>query len=59
MACITRWRISVIAPARYLLICTPAGFGQRFGPDAKNTPPGPNTDVIVVGPRIADDEDAQ
>jgi mannose-6-phosphate isomerase-like protein (cupin superfamily) len=47
------------SPARYLLICTPAGFEQRFGPDAKNTPPGPNTDVIVVGPRIADNEDVQ
>ena len=40
------------APARYLLVCTPGGFEQKFGPDADNTPPDPNTDVIVVGPRI-------
>jgi hypothetical protein len=40
-------------PARYLLICTPGGFEQRFGPDADNTPPGPNTDVIVVGPPLS------
>jgi quercetin dioxygenase-like cupin family protein len=45
--------------ARYLLICTPGGFEQRFGPDAKNTPPGPNTDVIVVGPRIPETDAAQ
>jgi uncharacterized cupin superfamily protein len=38
--------------ARYLLVCTPGGFEQRFGPDADSTPPGPTTDVIVVGPRI-------
>ena len=38
--------------ARYLLVCTPGGFEQRFGPDADSTPSGPNTDVIVVGPRI-------
>jgi quercetin dioxygenase-like cupin family protein len=38
--------------ARYLLVCTPGGFEQRFGPDAGSTPSGPNTDVIVVGPRI-------
>jgi uncharacterized cupin superfamily protein len=38
--------------ARYLLICTPGGFEQRFGPDAASTPSGPNTDVVVVGPRI-------
>jgi quercetin dioxygenase-like cupin family protein len=39
-------------PARYLLVCTPGGFEQRFGPEAESTPPGPNTDVVVVGPRI-------
>jgi hypothetical protein len=33
-------------------VCTPGGFEQRFGPEADNTPSGPNTDVIVVGPRI-------
>jgi mannose-6-phosphate isomerase-like protein (cupin superfamily) len=38
--------------ARYLLVCTPGGFEQRFGPDAESTPSGPNTDVTVVGPRI-------
>ena len=38
--------------ARYLLVCTPGGFEQRFGPDADSTPSGPTTDVIVVGPRI-------
>jgi mannose-6-phosphate isomerase-like protein (cupin superfamily) len=38
--------------ARYLLVCTPGGFEQKFGPDAASTPPGPNTDVIVVGPKI-------
>jgi mannose-6-phosphate isomerase-like protein (cupin superfamily) len=42
------------APARYLLVCTPGGFEQKFGPDADSTPPGPNTDVIVVGPRISE-----
>jgi mannose-6-phosphate isomerase-like protein (cupin superfamily) len=42
------------APARYLLVCTPGSFEQKFGPDAGSTPPGPNTDVIVVGPRIPD-----
>jgi uncharacterized cupin superfamily protein len=40
------------APARYLLVCTPGGFEQKFGPDAGSTTPGPNTDVIVVGPGI-------
>jgi len=40
--------------ARYLLVCTPGGFEQKFGPDADSTPPGPNTDVIVVGPRISE-----
>lgn len=43
-----------VAPARYLLVCTPGGFEQKFGPDADLTPPGPNTDVIVVGPRISE-----
>src|SRR5215217_3916027 len=38
--------------ARYLLVCTPGGFEQRFGPEADSTPSGPATDVIVVGPRI-------
>jgi mannose-6-phosphate isomerase-like protein (cupin superfamily) len=38
--------------ARYLLVCTPGGFEQRFGPDADSTPSGPTTDIIVVGPRI-------
>jgi uncharacterized cupin superfamily protein len=38
--------------ARYLLVCTPGGFEQRFGPEADSTPSGPNTDVIMVGPRI-------
>jgi mannose-6-phosphate isomerase-like protein (cupin superfamily) len=38
--------------ARYLLVCTPGGFEQKFGPDADGMPPGPNTDVVVVGPRI-------
>ena len=38
--------------ARYLLVCTPGGFEQRFGPEANSTPSGPTTDVIVVGPRI-------
>ena len=42
------------APARYLLVCTPGGFEQKFGPDADTIPPGPNTDVIVVGPRISE-----
>ena len=42
--------------ARYLLVCTPGGFEQRFGPEAERTPSGPNTDVIVVGPRIAEME---
>jgi hypothetical protein len=40
--------------ARYLLVCTPGGFEQRFGPEADSTPSGPNTDVIVIGPRIPD-----
>jgi mannose-6-phosphate isomerase-like protein (cupin superfamily) len=40
------------SPARYLLMCTPGGFEQRFGPEADSTPSGPNTDVIAVGPRI-------
>jgi len=39
---------------RYLLVCTPGGFEQRFGPEAESAPSGPNTDVIVVGPRIAE-----
>jgi hypothetical protein len=38
--------------ARYLRVCTPGGFEQRFGPEADSTPSGPTTDVIVVGPRI-------
>jgi mannose-6-phosphate isomerase-like protein (cupin superfamily) len=38
--------------ARYLLVWTPGGFEQRFGPDADSTPSGPTTDVIVVDPRI-------
>jgi mannose-6-phosphate isomerase-like protein (cupin superfamily) len=38
--------------ARYLLVCTPGGFEQRFGPEAERTPSGPNTDIVVVGPRI-------
>ena len=38
--------------ARYLLVCVPGGFEQRFGPEAESTPSGPNTDVIMVGPRI-------
>jgi mannose-6-phosphate isomerase-like protein (cupin superfamily) len=38
--------------ARYLLVCTPGGFEQRFGPEADSTPSSPITDVIVVGPRI-------
>jgi len=42
------------SPARYLLVCTPGGFEQRFGPEAESAPSGPNTDVIVVGPRIAE-----
>jgi mannose-6-phosphate isomerase-like protein (cupin superfamily) len=42
------------APARYLLVCTPGGFEQKFGPDAESSPPGPNTDVILVGPRISE-----
>jgi mannose-6-phosphate isomerase-like protein (cupin superfamily) len=37
------------APARYLLLCTPAGFERRFEPDAT----GPAPETIVVGPRIA------
>lgn len=40
------------ASARYLLLCTPGGFEQKFGPDADSTPPGPNTDVTVTGQRI-------
>ena len=40
--------------ARYLLVCTPGGFEQKFGPDADSTPPGPNTDVVVVGARISE-----
>jgi uncharacterized cupin superfamily protein len=40
------------SPAKYLLVYTPGGFEQRFGPEADSTPSGPNTDVIVVGPRI-------
>lgn len=42
------------ATARYLLVCTPGGFEQKFGPDADSTPTGPNTDVIVVGPRLSE-----
>jgi mannose-6-phosphate isomerase-like protein (cupin superfamily) len=38
--------------ARYLLVCTPGGFEQRFGPEADSMPSGPATDVTVVGPRI-------
>jgi quercetin dioxygenase-like cupin family protein len=37
------------APARYLLLCTPAGFERRF--DAE--PAGPVPETIVVGPPIA------
>jgi mannose-6-phosphate isomerase-like protein (cupin superfamily) len=40
--------------ARYLLVCTPGGFEQRFGSDAASTPSGPNTDVVPVGPRISE-----
>jgi quercetin dioxygenase-like cupin family protein len=36
------------APARYALICTPAGFERRFEPE----PRGPVPEVFVVGPRI-------
>ena len=36
------------APARYALICTPAGFERRF--DAE--PSGPVPEVVVVGPPI-------
>jgi mannose-6-phosphate isomerase-like protein (cupin superfamily) len=43
--------------ARYLLVCTPGGFEQRFGPDAESTPSGPNTDVVVVGARIPEMDD--
>ena len=43
--------------ARYLLVCTPGGFEQRFGPDADSTPSGPNTDVVMVGPRIPEMDD--
>ena len=37
------------APARYLLLCTPAGFERRF--DAE--PAGPVPETTVVGPPIA------
>jgi hypothetical protein len=33
-------------------VCTPGRFDQRFGPEAESTPAGPNTDVMVLGPRI-------
>jgi Cupin domain len=42
--------------ARYLLVCTPGGFEQRFGPEPESTPSGPNTDIVVVGPRIPEME---
>jgi quercetin dioxygenase-like cupin family protein len=35
-------------PARYLLICTPAGFERRFDPNSD----GPSPDVTFVGRRI-------
>ena len=38
--------------ARYLLVCTPGGFEQKFGPDADTTPSNPNTEITIVGPRI-------
>jgi uncharacterized cupin superfamily protein len=38
--------------ARYLLVRTPGGFEQRFGPDADSTPSSPTPDIVVVGPRI-------
>jgi quercetin dioxygenase-like cupin family protein len=37
------------APARYLLLCTPAGFERRFDPE----PAGPVPETTVVGPPIA------
>jgi quercetin dioxygenase-like cupin family protein len=41
------------APARYLLVITPAGFERYFeGIAARGDPPGPVPETIVVGPRI-------
>jgi quercetin dioxygenase-like cupin family protein len=37
------------APARYLLLCTPAGFERRFDPEPAGTVP----ETTVVGPPIA------
>lgn len=36
------------APARYLLVCTPAGFERRFEADPATPPP----ETVVVGPAI-------
>lgn len=38
------------APARYLLLCTPAGFERRFEP---GTPDAAIPETIVVGPSIS------
>jgi quercetin dioxygenase-like cupin family protein len=41
------------APARYLLVLTPAGFERYFeGIAAGGEPPGPVPETIVVGPQI-------
>ena len=44
------------APARYVLVCTPAGFERYFARMNENPPEWalqPIPDVIVVGPQIA------
>ena len=41
------------APARYLLLVTPAGFERRFEPDGKGLP-----EVVTVGGQIGDGEAA-
>ena len=40
------------ATARFLLVCTPAGFERRFEPSATKPPP----EVVIVGPRIGERE---
>ena len=39
-------------PARYLLVCTPAGFERRFDPEPRK----PYPETIFVGPRIGEEE---
>jgi quercetin dioxygenase-like cupin family protein len=38
--------------ARYLLVCTPAGFERRFDPEPAEGPEKPWPEVVVVGPTI-------